>query len=282
MSTSVDSINGSKFACSIVIPVRNGEEFVRDCVDSILNQMYSRDFEVIFVNDHSSDRTVKILEKYSSGRPFFQILESRGVGIASALNQGILAANSEIIVRMDADDVMISNRLKLQMTYLEQNPDCVLLGGQIQMFGTIFPLPIPNSYPGLHQDIIKMLCFGNSFAHPTVAFRRDLAILAGLYDSDYDGAEDYEFWTRLAKYGKMHNLMEVLTMYRVHERQVTREKIVQVQKRTYATQFQWIFKSSHKDWSVSIHRKYLFKLEGLCYLIMRISRDKLERIFNGN
>lgn len=270
------------YECSVVIPVRNGEAFLADCIKSVLEQDTASRYEIIIINDHSTDRTHEISNEYAATYENIRSLDANGEGIASALNQGILAARSEIIVRMDADDLMVPTRLSAQLAYLGENHECVLVGGQIKVFGNAVSLPTPNIYPSLHSDIIRMLTKGNAFAHPTVAFKRDAAISVGLYDSKFDGAEDYELWTRLARKGKLHNLDQVLVKYRIHENQVTKEKIEQVQKKTYKTQIRWLFLSETKDWNLPFHKVLIYRTTGSLFLLSRVSRDLLVRLKNAN
>lgn len=274
-------MNINKYECSIVIPVRNGEAFISDCFQSILEQDTKSQFEVIFVNDHSTDRTNEILQEYAMLHGNLRILDANGTGIASAINQGILEAQSEIILRMDADDIMVPNRLSMQLAFFANNLDCVLLGGQIRTFGNTSSLPTPNVYPSSHGEILRMLAKGNAFAHPTVAFKKEAALSVGLYDSNFDGAEDYEFWTRLASKGRLHNLTQLLVNYRIHEHQVTKKKMQEVQRKTYKTQLRWIVLSSPVGWNLPLQKVIIYKIEGAIFLFFRVCRDRLVRLKNA-
>lgn len=269
------------YACSIVIPVRNGEAYISDCIESILKQDFHSPYEIIIIDDNSTDRTSEIIRKFTSKHQNIRYLYTSSSGIASALNEGILAAKSKIILRMDADDLMMPNRLSIQLAYLADNPDCVLLGGQIKVFGNSQSLPIPNKYPSSHSDIIRMLSKGNAFAHPTVAFRKDAAVSVGLYDSKFDGAEDYELWTRLVHKGTFHNLTYALVNYRIHEHQVTKEKIRKVQRKTYVTQLRWVFLSLPRYWNLPLHKVIAYKIIGAIFLFSRICRDLFIRLRNA-
>jgi|GEM_PF-5229350 len=203
-------------AISVILPVYNGEKYLREAVSSILNQTFN-DFEFIIVNDASSDNSHTIIQSYSDDRIIY-LQNSENQGLVGALNRGIRHATGKYIARMDQDDISMPNRLKLQYEFLEKNYDHVIVGTYASILGT-------NSlihYPCLDKDIRAGLVFAPNFIHPTVMIRGSIFFYNNLsYEEKYKHAEDYGLWINLASFGKMANLPISLLSYRKHESQYT-------------------------------------------------------------
>lgn len=224
---------------SILIPVRNGASFISDAIASCLNQRTSISFEILVVNDSSTDGTMEILQNFSNKDSRVKILQNNGVGVGNALQTGLLYSKAVYIVRLDADDRMLPSRIEKQIQALASDPQVILCGTQIKLFGEdqiSFP---PNSYPVSHADICGFLQIGNAFADPSVAFRRSSAIKVGGFHGSLDGAEQYHLWLRLSKVGKLVNLNEELTEYRIHQNQFTKSRILKVVTQTTKVQILW-------------------------------------------
>ena len=234
---------------SVLIPARNAAEFIEESLLSVLSQETSSSFDVIVINDHSTDTTQEIVMRLMKTHSNLFLLNTDEKGISNALNLGIKSSNSEVIIRHDADDVMVQGRIEEQTLFMKNNKDHVLYGGQIA-FITETQLNRPNHYPETDQKIRKFFLIGNPFAHPTTAYIRESAIRAGGYNPIFDGAEDYEFWSRLIQLGKAANSPNVLTKYRVHSSQVTMAKSLSVQTKTMKVQLA-IAKSNLKKRNIS-------------------------------
>ena len=210
---------------SIVIPVKNGARFLRECLVSCFSQDTEFSFEILLVDDHSIDETLSIASEFtSSGKVVLRVMNNRGNGISEALNTGISASTAPYIIRLDADDVMKPRRIQDQITYMSRHPELVLLGGQIE-FISDFPIKRkPNFYPCSDTALRQFLSKGCYFAHPTVVFRKYFIEKVGGYNPKFDGAEDYELWLLLSQFGAIENLSIVLTNYRVHPGQFTVSK----------------------------------------------------------
>jgi glycosyltransferase involved in cell wall biosynthesis len=115
---------------SIILPFRNAGETIRECMNSILAQSYT-DWELIAIDDHSTDTSAEIIRGYSHEDSRIKCLNTPGVGIADALNFGVEKANSGIIARMDSDDLMRSTRLEEQLKYLTQKPAVDLVSSEV-------------------------------------------------------------------------------------------------------------------------------------------------------
>ncbi|HBM2453561.1 TPA: glycosyltransferase family 2 protein, partial [Enterobacter hormaechei] len=204
---------------SVVIPVYNCETTIKKTIDSVLAQD-NLDFEVIIVDDGSTDRSAEIITKYEDARIRYFYQENSG--ISSALNYGISQSNAEFIARIDGDDVALPNRLKVQYEILKRNIRVCLVGTAVDYInsqGVIIGRTFPYIFPFSASNILLQQ---NLYAHPSVMFRKDIFLKSGGYPNELSGiCEDYYLWTRMIKFGKMINLSESLTQYRISEGQIT-------------------------------------------------------------
>jgi hypothetical protein len=159
---------------------------------------------------------------------------------------------------------MVQGRLQSQFDFMSLNEDHVVLGGQISFIGENLDKQSPNYYPTSWVELESWLARGCFLAHPTVVFRKSDFLAVGGYKKKNDGAEDYDLWLRLSRVGRIANLGRVVTRYRRHENQVTREKWVRTHLRTAKVRALWIINFSEL-WSRSHkHSK-----------VMRISRFRM-------
>jgi glycosyltransferase involved in cell wall biosynthesis len=201
---------------SVVLPVYNCESYIKQAVESILKQTYTS-FELLIIDDASTDKTVSIIKKYNDNR-ICLIEKPRNSGYTNSLNLGLKMAKGKYIARMDGDDISTWDRFAKQVTFLEVNEDVILCGSWFRVIGTGKVIQLPED-----GDAIKLhLLRGNCIAHPSVMIRKKtLNDLSLVYDVKREPAEDYDLWTRLALKGKLHNLQEVLLDYRIHGNQVS-------------------------------------------------------------
>ncbi len=202
---------------SVILPVYNCELYIKEAVDSVLNQTFS-DFELIIIDDCSTDSTMTIVKSYKDSR--IKLIEKeKNSGYTDSLNMAIKLAKGKYIARMDGDDICLPERFQIQVKFLEDNPEIILCGGAIQIIGTEEVLQHPSNY----DEIKVKLCFGNSFYHPTIMAKKEI-LLENSYDKNFEPAEDYDLWTRLVSLGELANLEEVLLLYRFHENQISNLK----------------------------------------------------------
>jgi glycosyltransferase involved in cell wall biosynthesis len=204
---------------SIVMPCYNIEEFVEYSLMSIEAQTY-KNYEIIMVNDGSTDATSELILKFQKHLPIKFIDFRQNVGISGALNAAMAEAQGSFIARFDADDYMLPYRLADQVNYFCENPNVDLLGGGAQLFGVSKGEHRPRSQ---HSDILNEFLLNNPFIHPTIMFRRKLFDI-GLYR--YEGGlpneEDYELWSRILSRVKVGNLSYPLIKYRIHNNNAQR------------------------------------------------------------
>lgn len=198
-------------AISVCISMYNAAPFLKDCIDSILSQSFT-DFELLIVDDGSTDDSKDIVRSYHDNR--IRLIENEHDYIGS-LNILLKEAKGKYIARMDADDLMMPNRLELQIAYMEAHADIDILGGAIKCFNgqseKIFTYGC---------DLIKAkdLLEGPVLAHPTVMMRTS-SISNLSYDRNYIYAEDLQLWCQAFIHGlKLVNIPDVLTKYRITEK----------------------------------------------------------------
>lgn len=202
---------------SVILPIYNCELYIKEAVDSVLNQTFT-DFELIIIDDCSTDSTLKIIKSYQDSR--IKLIEKeKNSGYTDSLNMAIKLAKGEYIARMDGDDICFPNRFESQIEFLQKNKDCALCGTGIKFIGS----DKTQFHPSNHDEIKVKLCFSNSFFHPTIMAKKEI-LLDNLYDKNFEPAEDYDLWTRLIFKVKMSNLPELLLNYRVHENQISNYK----------------------------------------------------------
>lgn len=206
---------------SIVMSVHNCERYIESSIDSIKPVGRLR-YEIIIISDCSDDGTLKILKKKADERKEIKLIENKvKTNLPICLNQAIKIANSEIILRHDADDVMLPGRMELQFNYMKRNQDVVLLGGGAIKINELDRV-IGKIAHNLSDEKIRFGLISNSqFVHPTVAFRKKDFIDVGGYNENLWTAQDYDLWMRMACKGKMRNLSTDLVKYRVHEGSIT-------------------------------------------------------------
>ena len=188
-------------ATSVLLPVYNAGNCLAPALDSVLLQT-DADFELIAVDDGSTDGTPALLRRYGELDSRVRIVRcQRHAGIVPALNGGLRVARGEFIARMDADDVSHPDRLRQQREFLQTHPDVGLVGCRVEFGGdpevrTGYWRHVEWMNSLLDHDAITLNRFIESpFAHPSVMFRRSIAETLGGY-RDGPFPEDYEMWLR--------------------------------------------------------------------------------------
>jgi glycosyltransferase involved in cell wall biosynthesis len=214
---------------TVLLPFYNAEKYLAEAIESILSQTY-RDFELLLIDDGSTDGSVAIVQGFSDARIRLE-KNGKNLGLVKTLNRGLDLASGELIARMDADDISVPNRLDLQVRFMDANPEITVLGGAYE---TIEDPPRLISHPLSPSDIRRELLFtGSVLAHPTVVMRKlDLRKLGATYDSRFEHAEDYGLWAFLSGQSKLANLPDLLVRYRCHVDQISIKKKSIQQKST--------------------------------------------------
>lgn len=199
---------------SILMSVHNDLRYLRESIDSILNQTFG-DFEFILIDDGSTDGSGSFLKNLSDPRVKL-IVNASNIGLTASLNLGLKIARGKFLARMDADDISEPLRLERQVEFLEAHPQIGIVGCSRHLIdeeGKTTAIA-----PALEDDLaIRWKCLmGNPFAHPTVMIRRQVLLDHSLqYDPSFRTAQDYELWTRLLPCTQAANLPETLLRYRL-------------------------------------------------------------------
>lgn len=200
---------------SIIMPVYNAEKYLQEAFQSILFQTFD-DFELIIVNDASSDSSPEILHGITDPRVRV-VTHEMNKGAAESRNDAISMAQGEYIAIMDADDISLPNRLDSQVRFLDKHPDIALVGCGI--YDTIdeeghilLTSRLPQDNDLIQKTMIERWCF----LHPSIMFRREVVERVGLYRKDFEPAEDHDFILRILDHYKAHNLNERIVQYRIN------------------------------------------------------------------
>jgi hypothetical protein len=208
--------------------------YIKECLDSIKYQQGYFNIELVWINDGSSELNTKLLKEllsqFEKTTRFIKVVynENEGnKGLGYSLNKGVNLCNNELIMRMDSDDIMFSNRLQKQIEFMNINKDCVLSGSQIEMFKFVNGIRQnmgKTTHPNLNLQTFKKNTTQHWLMnHPTFCFRKKEILSIGNYnDKIHSMCEDFELILRvLKKYGKIMNIQESLLYYRLHEEQLT-------------------------------------------------------------
>ena len=197
---------------SIVIPVHNGERYIKESINSCLEQTY-KNIEIIVVDDKSEDNTLNILKSYGNRITVIPVEKQNGLG--NVINIGIRESKGKYIARMDADDIMYPTRIEKQVEYLESHPSCIAVGGQIDIIDENRNITGHREYAVEDKDIKKNLFLFQPFAHPAVTLRRVTLEEIGLYPENMWKVEDVKLFLILSTKGEFHNLEDTVLKYRM-------------------------------------------------------------------
>ncbi len=210
---------------SVVIPVHNGEKYLAQAIESVLAQTF-RDFELLIVDDGSTDRSAEIIRTYTERDPRVRCLSQENRGVAAAGNRGLQAARHEWVARLDADDIFLPEKLERQVDFLRRNPDAKILGtlacfinhaGRLLgLVGTEGPYTPAEFYRLVREN--RPIYFVNS----STLMHRDTVLALGGYREPFAPAEDVDLWIRMAEQGHlMLKVPEPLLLYRMHGESLT-------------------------------------------------------------
>lgn len=219
---------------SIVLPVFNASNYITQSIQSILDQRGLFDYQVIIVDDGSTDDSVDIIERMADSR-FVIIRRRSNHGLVAALNLGINRADAELIARMDADDIMDTARLANQVQFMLNHPFLAVSGtyfDYIDQNGE--PAGGAINFPVQPDDVKEAFKTYTAIGHPTAIFRKSMLMQhTKLYSDKYKHAEDLALWLECLSKGLLFaNLPNVLLHYRVHPGQVSRVKSATQQENT--------------------------------------------------
>ncbi|MBR2867778.1 MAG: glycosyltransferase family 2 protein [Clostridia bacterium] len=267
------------------------EEYLRNAVESVLNQTYA-DFEFIIVDDCSTDNSLEIIESYNDPRIVI-IKNEVNMGITKSLNRALGSANGEYVARMDADDICLPERFRKQTEFLNAHPDTVVCGTWVELFGNGADALKENKSCKIlpQKELLRInLLFGNhlNIIHPTAMFNHRLLKESGItYNEKYIYAQDYRMWAECAKIGELANVPEILFRYRIHNKAVSSDKKsaqTECAKNIMAEQLSWLGLELPDDWE-NVHHGLLtgrkpFDIRYKKWIKTIISANRKHKVFN--
>ena len=211
---------------SVLMSVYNGEKYLAEAIESILEQTYEN-FEFIIINDGSTDGSLDVIKKYINNNKII-LITRENKGLPYSLNEGIIRSKGKYIARMDADDISLPRRLEEQVLFMERHRDVGVCGcSTLDMYTE--KKWILTSYD---KRLKAELLFSTIFAHPSVMIDKELMIKNNLfYNEDFLQSQDFELWTQMVKYTKFANLKVPLLKYRIVENSITREADRDIEQR---------------------------------------------------
>lgn len=210
---------------SVVMPAYNTARFIKDAIDSVLEQDYPA-LELIVIDDGSTDGTVELLHHYGDR---IRLITQSNKGAGAARNQGLQAARGEFIAFLDSDDVWLPGKIAAQVSHLQQHPDIGLVFSrwgrwEPDQMGDFTPPKLDeqatDTPPGIVPErsgwLYNRLLFGSALHTITVVLRRSLAQQIGPFDTRLKRGQDYDYWIRASRQTQIHQLNRVFALYRLH------------------------------------------------------------------
>jgi glycosyltransferase involved in cell wall biosynthesis len=221
---------------TVLLPVYNGERYLHEAIESVLDQSFA-DFELLIVNDGSTDHSVEIIQSYSD--PRIRLLHNeKNLGLIATLNKGLDLTRGEYIARMDCDDVSLPSRLEKQVNFMDSKPDVGVCGTWLELIGEGSGQIWAS--PGDFETIRCTMIFECPIYHPTVIIRQSILKGHNLHYGNFPHAEDYELWVRLSGHVQIANLQEVLLLHRNHSEQIGKLQRTAQNKSSAAIRFRQI------------------------------------------
>lgn len=206
---------------SVLMPVYNAQKHLGEAIDSIIKQRY-QDWELIIINDGSTDDSEDIILSFSDSRIKYYRNEGNK-GIVYTRNRMIKMAQGQYIAFLDSDDVSMPDRLSRQLAFLEEKADYAMCGTWALMIDDVGNTIKKINMSTESMDIRCSLLFANTFVQSSVMIRKEI-LLENPYNEDYPVAEDYQLWCQLSHKYKLGNIPYHLTKYRWHGNNISIEK----------------------------------------------------------
>jgi glycosyltransferase involved in cell wall biosynthesis len=259
---------------SIITPVYNNEEYIREALESIIIQNF-KDFEAIIIDDYSSDNSYSIITEYKDRDNRFKIFKNpRRTGAGDTRNFGLNNATGKYIAVFDSDDIMFPQRLSKQLNFMEKDDNIMIgvCGSNVELIDNSGKVLGIKKFPEGHDACIKSLFYRSPFCHSSTIIRKQLFQDYGYYISDV--AHDYDLWFRLHDKTHFHNLQDILVKYRLHNKNISVDKI----EKQYYTISKARKKLDTSNYKVPFFSKIYFIIGGI--IIKFIPNDKIFSIYN--
>jgi hypothetical protein len=206
---------------SVLLPVYNGKPYLDAALQSVLSQSYQH-FEVIVIDDGSTDGSHEVVQTYSD--PRIRIFRQSNQGLPATLNRAIQLSRGEYLARQDQDDLALPQRFERQVDFLESHPSHALTGTWAEIWVGNTDSGRRHEHPAENHILKWELLFNNPFVHSSIMLRKSAVQEVGEYSTDpsRQPPEDYELWSRLARQFEVANIPECLQVYREVKRSMSR------------------------------------------------------------
>ena len=209
---------------SVMVPVYNTGRFVAATIESLLAQTFT-DFELIVIDDGSSDDSPEILKQYAARDSRIRLTCRENRGIVTTRNEMLAQARGEFVAVNDADDISLPDRLERQVEFLRADPDVVCVGGHFDMIDSAGRRLTTLQPPADDAEIQRQALAGHcSICHSAGMMRRAAVERVGGYSKRFTYAHDLELWLRLGEVGKLANLDRTVIQFRLHNSSVSENK----------------------------------------------------------
>lgn len=197
---------------SVIMSVYNDELYLKDAIESVLNQTY-KNFEFIIIDDGSKDKSLEIIDSYKNSDDRIKVISRENKGLVYSLNEAIASSNGKYIARMDSDDISLKNRFEKQIAVLESYEYIDAVGCDYTNINSDGKRLKTVVVPKENDDILFTLCYSVPFAHPSVMLRKSIF---NNFSYENNPTEDYLLWSKIYNGYNFYNIKEVLLLYRYH------------------------------------------------------------------
>ncbi len=240
---------GQRPAISVIMCVFNAQDHLESAIWSIRNQTF-RDFEFLILDDGSTDGTAAIIHRHAAEDTRLRIIHQPNRGVVASLNLLIESAQSDLLARMDGDDIAAPHRLALQVQAMKAEPDIVALGSWARLIDAAGRSTGRTTSPPCHHDQIKVALGANKPAlpHSSVMMRTDAMQRVGGYRAAFRHCEDLDLWWRLSRVGRLANIPLPLINYRIAPGQISQKyRIEQATNAAIACHVHRLIAAGHND-----------------------------------
>ena len=230
---------------SVVMPAFNAELYIAESIQSILEQSFD-DFELIIIDDASTDKTLDILNEYVKKDSRIRVFSNeKNLGIAGNRNLGVSLALGKYLAWQDADDVSLPYRLEQQHQFLETHPEVGIVGGYLELFSGDDIRGVRRYAEGDFALRTSMFKY-SPIAQPAAMIRKDVLDRVGIYDLSYPPAEDLDMTFRIGMLSKLANIPKILIRYRVSETSATGKSLKTMELNTLRIRRKYLFKTPYQ------------------------------------
>ncbi|HZY37697.1 MAG TPA: glycosyltransferase [Mucilaginibacter sp.] len=251
-------MNSDEPKVTVLMPAYNAERYIADAIRSVLAQSFT-DFELLIVDDGSTDQTVKIISTFKDQR--IVLISQPNKGVSAALNFGLSQARAPYVARFDADDICYPDRLKIQYDFITAYPDYSVIGSAadyIDADGHYIFTHYPTA--DLNEEIQQLKYSVCPFIHSSVLYKKDLILSNGGYNEHAYTFEDHFLWVNILKNTKACNLSKALIKVRLNPQSIT------VDERWHSRKFRSIKYSTLRNKSITREQgTELYQISGRQY-----------------